>query len=73
MNCEICNDDGKCRNNKNSPNYDEFYSDIYDCCDYVDKDWIKNWIQKSQKKDKEPYVSNFVKWSRKVSNTPTTP
>ena len=64
MICVICNDDGKCRNNKNSPNYDEFYSDIYDCCDYVDKDWMVNWVRRLNEKDKEPYVSNFVKWVR---------
>ena len=62
--CKICNDDGKCRNNKNSPNYDEFYSDIYACCDYVDKDWMVNWVRRLNEKDKEPYVPNFVKWVR---------
>lgn len=66
MECEICNDDGGCRNNKNSPNYDEFYSDIYDCCEYVNRDWMENWVKKLQKKDKEPYLSNYVKW---VENT----
>ncbi len=66
MNCEICNDDGKCRNNKNSPNYDEFYSDIYDCCDYVDKDWMVDWITTLKNEEKTEYVSDFVKWSRNV-------
>lgn len=71
--CKICNDDGKCRNNKNSPNYDEFYSDIYACCDYVDKDWMVNWVKRLQKKIKEPKsVSDFVKWSRNVFNTSIT-
>lgn len=61
--CVICNDDGKCRNNKNSPNYDEFYSDIYDCCFYVDKDWMVKYAKRLQKKNKSPYISDFCKWS----------
>ena len=41
--------------------------DIYDCCDYEDKDWMVNWAKRLQEKDKEPYVSNFVKWVKTVS------
>jgi len=37
-------------------------TDVYDCCDYEDKDWMVNWAKRLQKKMKEPYVSNFVKW-----------
>ena len=66
MKCEICNDDGLCRNNKTSPNYDDFYSDIYDCCLYVDTDWMKNYARRLQKKNKKPYISNFCKWSMNI-------
>ena len=59
--CELCKDDGKCKNNINFPLYNEKYSDNYDCCDYVDKDWMDKLI----KTDQEPYESNFVKWSKK--------
>ena len=31
MKCEICNDDGKCKNNINHPNYNPEINDIYDC------------------------------------------
>ena len=63
--CELCKDDGMCKNNINSPLYNEKYSDNYDCCDYVDKDWMKNWMVNLMKKEQEPYESNFVKWSKK--------
>ena len=33
--CEICNNDGICLNDKNNPNYDDFYSDYLDCWVYV--------------------------------------
>jgi hypothetical protein len=36
--------------------------DVYDCCDYEDKDWMVNWAKRLQKKMKEPYLSDFVKW-----------
>ena len=65
--CEICNDDGLCLNNEKNPNYEDdlFGSDIYDCCDYVDKGWMGNWVKSLNKRDKTPYVSNFVRWSNK--------
>jgi hypothetical protein len=61
--CEICNnqskkDFGYCENLDGE-------GDLYDCCDYVDKDWMKNWLLRLQKKSKKPYISNFVKWSSK--------
>ena len=65
--CEICNNSGVCRNDINHPEYDEEYSSIYNCCDYVDKDWMVNWVKRLQKKMKEPYVSNFVKWVRETN------
>jgi len=40
--CELCKDDGKCKKIINSTLYNERSSDNYDCCDYVDKDWMKN-------------------------------
>jgi hypothetical protein len=33
-NCEICNDDGLCRNNENHPDYDSDFSDYLDCIGY---------------------------------------
>ena len=50
MKCEICNDDGKCKNNINHPNYNPEINDIYDCADYVEPNWMVNWIKRLQKK-----------------------
>jgi len=67
MTCDICKDDGLCKNNKVSNDFDEFYSDIYDCCDYIDKKegnkvgWMQRWSNNIQKNEK-PYKSNFSKW-----------
>ena len=69
--CKICNnkskkDFGYCKNLDGK-------GDLYDCCDYVDKDWMVNWVKRLQKKIKEPKsVSDFVKWSRNVFNTSIT-
>jgi hypothetical protein len=60
--CEICNnkskkDFGYCKNLDGK-------GDLYDCCDYVDKDWMEKWMKRLQKKKKITYTSDFVKWSR---------
>jgi len=34
MKCKICNDDGKCKNNINNPNYNPEINDIYDCAGF---------------------------------------
>ena len=51
--CNICNNVGECLNDPTHPKYKESNSDIYDCCDYVDKkegkpagNWMKNWKNK---------------------------
>ena len=64
--CRICNDDGRCKNNENSPIYDDSKSDLYDCCDYVNPNWINDWIRSLINENKSEYVSDFVKWSRSV-------
>ena len=60
MNCTICHNDGKC------PNHD-----IYDCVEYLEVkegkpkgQWMVDWMKRLQKRYKEPYESNFVKWSK---------
>ena len=69
--CDICKDDGRCKNNEKSNDYDDFYSDYWDCIEYIEKtenrkvgstmrDWIVN-----IKQDKEDYISPFCKWSSK--------
>ncbi len=71
INCSICNDDGKCLNNELNPNYDDdwFGSDYWDCVDYLEKknntigETMKNWISNLQRKNKDDYKSDFVKWS----------
>ena len=68
MKCKICNDDGRCRNNINHPNYNPELNGIYDCVDYTEPDWILNWMKRLQKKWNEPYVSDFVKWSKSNSS-----
>ncbi len=62
--CDICNDSGECPNN-----------DIYDCVEYLEVKegkpkgtWMIEWMNRVKEKDKEPYVSNFVKWSRSCSD-----
>jgi len=44
---------------------DKHHQDIYDCCDVVNPNWMKEWLVRMNKK-KEPYVSDFCKWSRSV-------
>ena len=36
---------------------------IYDCCDYLNPNWMKEWMIRT--KEKKHYESNFVKWSKK--------
>ena len=68
MKCKICNDDGKCRNNINHPNYNPELNGIYDCVDYTEPDWMLKWMKRLQKKNKEPYTSDFVEWSSSHSS-----
>jgi hypothetical protein len=77
INCEICLDDGLCLNNEKNPNYEDglFGSDIYNCEDYLNVkegkpkgSWMMEWGKRLQKKNKEPYVSDFVKWSKSNSS-----
>ena len=78
--CEICKDDGKCLDNVNHPDYqknnqDFFGTDYLDCIDYLETknntrgEFIKGYVKKLQEeeKNKEPYVSDFVKWSKEYS------
>ena len=65
MKCEICQDNGRCKNLNGE-------GDLYDCCDYIEmkenkspNTWMKNWMYNLIKKEQEPYESNFVKWSKK--------
>lgn len=73
--CEICKDDGRCRNNTKSNDYDDIMSDYWDCVEFIEKtenlgvgSTMKSWIQKSNKSNKD-YVSSFCKWSSKHSKT----
>ena len=58
MKCKICNDNGECLND-----------DIYDCVEYLEVQngipkgqWMVDWMRRL--KDEEPYISDFVKWSK---------
>ena len=42
------------------------HHDLYDCVDFLDPLWMGKWLNNMLKESKEPYVSNFVKWSKKV-------
>jgi len=63
MRCSICNDNGEC------PNHD-----IYDCVEYLEVQngipkgqWMVDWMRRLiEKESKEPYESDFVKWSKSV-------
>ena len=70
-------DDGLCLNNEKNPNYEDglFGSDIYDCADYLNikegkpkGSWMMEWGKRLQKKNKEPHISDFVKWSKSNSS-----
>ena len=73
--CHICKDDGLCLNNSKNPDYDDdfFGSDLYDCADYYNQyiegkpkgSWLIEWGKRL--KEKEPYVSDFVKWSKRFT------
>ena len=78
--CKVCNDDGKCLDNVNHPDYKEnnqdfFGTDYLDCVNYLEKknstqgEFIKGYIKNLQEeeKTKEPYESDFVKWSKRHS------
>lgn len=42
------------------------HNHIYDCCDYLDKEWMKKWMMNLKKKEQQPYESNFVRWSKNL-------
>jgi hypothetical protein len=78
--CNICKDDGGCLNNETHKDYEKnnkdfFGTDYWDCSDYLEKknntqgQTMKNYIKNLQEeeKNKEPYVSDFVKWSKEYS------
>tara|TARA_Y100000592_G_C5300554_1_gene235287 strand:- start:149 stop:427 length:279 start_codon:yes stop_codon:yes gene_type:complete len=80
IDCSVCNDDGLCKNSPSHKDYEKnnedvwLGTDIYDCCDYNDKyiekrpmgTWMVEWMKKikDNEKNKEPYESDFVKWSK---------
>lgn len=71
--CNICNNVGECLNDPTHPKYKESNSDIYDCCDYVDKkegkpagNWMKNWKNNMNKKENKQ-TSGFAEWAKKTS------
>jgi len=54
--CEICNDDGLCRNNIFSPKYDIDFSEYLDCMNYIKskkskptENWLQGWIKSNKK------------------------
>ena len=66
-NCDICEDDGKCLNNENHPDYEKNNADgssyggtdLYDCADYSDVldgkpkgSWMVNWYKNIKKREK---------------------
>lgn len=41
----------------------DIHTDFYDCCDYLNPNWMKEWLERMKISEKEkPYESNFVKW-----------
>ena len=61
--CEICNNQSK-KDFGYCENLDGEW-DFYNCVDWVNPMWMKEWYNRLQKKWETPYISNFVKWSRK--------
>ena len=43
----------------------KIHNHIYDCCDYLDKEWMKKWMMNLKKKEQQHYESNLVRWSKK--------
>ncbi len=63
MRCEWC--DGEFEpQHKN----DKRHSDIYDCCDVLDPQWMMKWMKRIIEKEKIKTESDFVKWSKKYSS-----
>ena len=60
MKCEYCGGEFVPKHKADKP-----HQDIYDCCDVVNPNWMKEWLERMNK-NKEPYVSDFVKWSKSV-------
>ena len=78
--CSICKDDGKYLNSESHKDYEKnnedfFGTDYLDCVDYLETknntrgEFIKRYVKKLQEeeKNKESYVSDFVKWSKQYS------
>ena len=78
--CDVCKDDGGCLNNETHKDYEKNNKDFWgtdyiDCINYLEKknntqgQWIKGYIKNLQEeeKNKEPYESGFVKWSKQYS------
>ena len=79
--CSVCKDDGLCKNSPSHKDYEKnnedvwLGTDIYDCQEYLEVkegkpkgQWMVDWMKRSnlRKKNKEPYKSDFVKWSESV-------
>ena len=39
------------------------HNHLYDCADYLEPNWMKDWIKRSNKNGLNHTTSNFVKWS----------
>lgn len=71
--CEICNDDGKCLNNKLHPNYDEDMfgaGDIYDCVEYQERkegkkvgSWMIDWAKRLHNRQEKEISLTLTKGS----------
>ncbi|MDA9935035.1 hypothetical protein N9C41_00460 [Candidatus Marinimicrobia bacterium] len=78
IDCSVCNDDGLCKNSPSHKDYEKnnedcwLGTDLYDCMDYNDKyiekrptgSWMVDWMKRLKEEPKEPYESDFVKWSK---------
>ena len=75
--CDICKNDGKCKNNETHKDYEKNNEDVWlgtdywDCVDYLERKnntvgkTMKNYIRNLQKE--EHYESDFSKWSKKYN------
>ena len=77
--CEICNDDGLCKNNENHKDYEKnnedcwLGTDLYDCVEYTEKKegikvgiWMREWGKRLQKKNDNQCKGGFREWSESV-------
>ena len=44
------------------------HNHIYDCCDFVNPNWMKDWIKRSNSHSMKRTTSNFVKWSSRFNH-----